>query len=45
MAFQFDLVENAEAIVRPQAKLPVRPESDRALQGLPVSRFHVRFVE
>jgi hypothetical protein len=44
-AFDIDLVENPEAVVRPQAKLPVRPEDDWPLQWLPISGFHVRFVE
>jgi hypothetical protein len=45
MALRVDLVEYPKAVVRPQAKLPVRPEDNGTFQWLPISGFNVGFVK
>src|SRR5262249_48285981 len=44
-ASRVGLVENAEAVVWSEAKLPVCPEGHRPLQGLPVAGFHLGLEE
>ena len=45
MALSVHLVEHAEAVVRSEAQLPIRPERSRPFQRLPVPSLHVGFVE